>query len=258
MILAVDMGNTQTAIGLFCDDQLLSSWHMPTDRAHTKDEIHVRLLGFFRMYGHDLSSVEAIAFAGVVPQLVREWEAVAAQIDAEFLAVGRDTAAVTPIVADNPSEVGADRIANSVAAAAFHGAPAIVVDFGTATNIDVVNADGAYIGGAIAPGLRISMDALTARAARLASVPLEAPAHAIGRNTVEAVQNGLVVGTAAMAEGLVTRIKAELGAPDATVIATGGLAGIVAECTDLFDAIDGQLTLRGIREIHRRLHAGEL
>ena len=253
MVLAVDMGNTQTALGLFDGEALVHSWRMPTDRTFTKDEINVRLQGYFRMYGLDLACVDTIAFAGVVPQLTREWEGVASQLGAAFLAVGRDTARATSIKADNPAEVGADRIAHAVAAAAFYGAPAIVVDFGTATNIDVVDETGAYVGGAIAPGVRISMDALVARAAQLASVPLEAPTRAIGRNTIEAVQNGLVVGTAAMAEGLVARIKAELGAPDAYVIATGGLAGIVAQSTDAFDAVDPTLTLRGIREIYRRM-----
>lgn len=253
MVLAVDMGNTQTALGLFDGEELIYSWRMPTDRTFTKDEINVRLQGYFRMYGLDLSCVGTIAFAGVVPQLTREWEGVARQLGAAFLAVGRDTARVTAIKADNPAEVGADRVANAVAAAAFYGSPAIVVDFGTATNIDVVDASGSYIGGAIAPGIRISMDALVARAAQLASVPLEAPAHAIGSNTIEAVQNGIVVGAAAMAEGLVARIKAELEAPGAYVIATGGLASVVARSTDAFDAVDPTLTLRGIQEIYRRM-----
>lgn len=256
MVLAVDMGNTQTALGLFDGSELVHSWRMPTDRTFTKDEINVRLQGYFRMYGLDLACVDAIAFAGVVPQLTREWEGVARQLGSAFLAVGRDTAAVTSVKADNPLEVGADRIANAVAAAAFYGSPAIVVDFGTATNIDVVDAQGSYIGGTIAPGIRISMDALVARAAQLGSVSLEAPDHIIGRNTIEAVQNGIVAGTACMAEGLVARIKAELGAPDARVIATGGLAGTVAQATDAFDIVDPLLTLRGICEIHRRMTEG--
>lgn len=253
MLLAIDMGNTQTALGLFDGDELTRSWRMPTDRSFTGDEVHVRLLGYFHMYGLDLSCVDAVAFAGVVPQLSRAWHMVAERLGADTVTVGPETAAVTRVRAANPSEVGADRIANATAAEKHYGAPSIVVDFGTATNIDVVDPDGYYIGGAIAPGIRISMDALTARAARLASVPLEAPAHAIGRNTVEAVQCGAVVGAAAMAEGLVARIKAELGAPEATVIATGGLAGVVAGSTKLFDVVDQQLTLKGIQEIYRRM-----
>ena len=202
MLLAIDMGNTQTAMGLFDGDELVQSWRMPTDRSYTADEIHVRLMGFFKMYGLSLDAVDAVAFAGVVPQLSREWHAVA------------------------------DRIA---------------------TNIDVIDEDGYYIGGAIAPGIRISMDALAARAAKLASVPLEAPEHAIGRDTEECIKVGAVTGAAAMAEGLVARMKRELGREDATVIATGGLASIVADSTDAFDVVDGQLTIKGICEIYRRM-----
>lgn len=254
MLLAIDMGNTQTALGLFDGDELVRSWRMPTDRSFTADEIHVRLLGFFQMYGLSLDVVDAIAFAGVVPQLSREWHAVAERIAATAVVVGPQTAAATKLRAARPEQVGADRIANAVAAERFYGAPAIVVDFGTATNIDVIDDEGYYIGGAIAPGIRISMDALTARAAKLASVPLETPEHSIGRDTVECVQVGAVVGAAAMAEGLVARIKRELGAPKATVIATGGLAGVVAGSTDVFDVIDGQLTIKGICEIYRRMN----
>ena len=253
MLLAIDMGNTQTALGLFDGTTLVHSWRMPTDRSFTADELHVRLLGYLRLYNLTFTCIDAIAFAGVVPQLSREWAQAARRITARTVAVGRDTAAVTKIDAPNPSEVGADRIANAVAAAKFYGAPSIVVDFGTATNIDVVNADGAYIGGAIAPGLRISMDALVARAARIASIPLDVPEYAIGRTTTEAVQSGAILGTAAMAEGLVARIRYELGAPRARVIATGGLAGIVADATNVFDVVDQQLTLKGIAEIARRM-----
>ena len=163
MLLAIDMGNTQTALGLFEGDELRLSWRMPTDRSFTADELHVRLLGYFRMYGMTLDCVDAVAFAGVVPELSRAWRRVAERIAASIVTVGRETAAVTRVRAENPAEVGADRVANATAAATFYGAPAIVVDFGTATNIDVVDAEGYYIGGAIAPGLRISMDALTAR-----------------------------------------------------------------------------------------------
>lgn len=255
MLLAIDMGNTQTALGLFNGGELVESWRMPTDRSFTQDELHVRLLGYFRMRELALSVVDAMAFAGVVPQLQRAWRGVAEQLDVSFVQVGRETAAVTNVDAPNPAEVGADRIANAVAAAELYGAPSIVVDFGTATNLDVIDARGFYIGGAIAPGIRISLDALTARAAKLASVPFEAPEHAIGRNTMEAVQSGSVIGAAAMAEGLVARIKRELGpaGESATVIATGGLAGVVAGSTDVFDCVDKQLTLKGIQLIWQRM-----
>lgn len=255
MLLAIDMGNTQTALGLFDGNALVHAWRMPTDHTHTMDELHVRLVGYFEKDGLDIGCVDAMAFCGVVPQLTRAWKRVAEVLDTPMITVGADTAAVTRIKAPNPAEVGADRIANATAAAAFYAAPSIVVDFGTATNIDVVDAEGFYIGGTISPGLRISMDALTAQAARLASVPLEAPGHTIGCTTIEAVQSGAVVGAAAMAEGLVERIRTELGAPDALVVATGGLAGVVATATDVFDVVDQQLTLKGICEIYRRMQA---
>lgn len=255
MLLAIDMGNTQTALGLFDENDLVHSWRMPTDRSLTADEIHVRLLGFFQMYGLDLSCVDAIAFAGVVPELSRAWHTMADRLTSSAIIVGPQTAAATKLRAARPEQVGADRIANAVAAETFYGAPAIVVDFGTATNIDVIDDEGFYIGGAIAPGIRISMDALTTRASKLASVPLECPERNIGRDTVECVQVGTVVGSAAMAEGLVARIKEELGEPTATVIATGGLAPIVASATDLFDVVDSQLTIKGIHEIWKRMQA---
>lgn len=253
MLLAIDMGNTQTVLGLFNGEELIHAWRMPTDRTLTKDEVHLRLLGYFQKDGLDLGCVDAIAFAGVVPQLVRAWRGVAEALNVDVVVVGAETAPVTSVNAENPNEVGADRIANATAAALLYGAPSIVVDFGTATNIDVVDANGAYIGGCIAPGIRLSLDALTSRAAKLASVPLEAPAQTIGRNTVQAVQSGAVVGAAAMAEGLVARIKHELQAPDAPIIATGGLAGVVATATNVFDAVDPMLTIKGICEIYRRM-----
>ena len=257
MLLAVDMGNTQTALGLFDGGELVHSWRMPTDRTFTADELHVRLLGYLRVYDLRLDCIDAIAFAGVVPQLTREWRAVARRITQNVVAVGPQTAEVVRVDAPHPAEVGADRIANAVAAEELYGAPSIVVDFGTATNIDVVDERGYYIGGAIAPGLRISMDALVARAARIASIPLETPARAIGRDTTEAVQSGAVLGTAAMVEGRVARLRRELGAPEARVIATGGLASVVADSTDVFDVIDQQLTLKGIAEIARRVRDRE-
>lgn len=255
MLLAVDMGNTQTALGLFDGDDLVHSWRMPTDRTFTADEVHMRLEGYFRMSNLDLSQVKAIAFAGVVPELSREWHAVAARLTATAVVVGTQTAQATKLRVANPSEVGADRIANAVAAEAFYGAPAIVVDFGTATNIDVVDASGSYRGGCIAPGLMLSASALFEKAAKLSSIPIEVPPAPIGDTTEHALQSGLVLGAAAQAEGLVARIKAQLAREqdaekiDCPVIATGGLGGVVGQATDVFDAVDVDLTLRGIWRI---------
>ena len=250
MLLAIDMGNTQTAMGLFDGDELVQSWRMPTDRSYTADEIHVRLMGFFKMYGLSLDAVDAIAFAGVVPQLSREWHAVADRIAADAIVIGPQTAAVTKLRAARPQAVGADRIANAVAAYELYGGPCITIDFGTATSFGVISKRGEFLGGAICPGIKLAADA---RAAKLAIVPLEAPEHAIGRDTEECIKVGAVTGAAAMAEGLVARMKRELGREDATVIATGGLASIVADSTDAFDVVDGQLTIKGICEIYRRM-----
>ena len=271
MLLSIDIGNTQTALGLFDEKgTTVATWHMPTDHSFTSDEIQVRLLGYFYMKGLDISCVSSMALAGVVPQIRREWRQVIKQfVGDNYIIVGEKTQPVIKADVPDITQVGSDRLANAVAAETFYGAPAIVVDFGTATNIDVVRADGAYIGGAIAPGIKISFDALTQRAAKLSSIPLEAPQAAIGVDTCQALQSGTVMGAAAMAEGLVTRIKTELNAinreflqldpadpvPTPKILATGGLAPLVAQCTDVFDTIDGQLTLKGICEIYRRMHA---
>lgn len=255
MFLAIDVGNTQTTLGLLEGGEVRRRWRLKTDRNDTADELHARLLSFLAVRGLALDAIEVAAIASVVPILTDMWRiALEDALGSEPYVVRGSRDCCMSIDMPYPEQVGADRIANAVEARDTYGAPAIVVDFGTATNIDVVDGRGAYIGGAIAPGIRISMDALTARAAKLASVPLEAPDHAIGRNTLECVQAGAVMGAAAMAEGLVARIRAELpGGAGARVIATGGLAGIVAGCTDLFDAVDQQLTLKGIQIIWQRM-----
>ena len=245
MFLAIDVGNTQTTLGLFGEDGALAhGWRMATDASDTSDALHARLFSYFAKDGLELGAVAEAGEASVVPALARSWRR------------GHDPLVVRAvhdcgieIAMPLPEQVGADRIANAVAARSTYGAPVIVVDFGTATNIDVVDASGAYRGGAISPCLMLSAGALFSRAARLASFPIEAPARTLGDTTETAMQSGLVVGAAAQAEGLVARIKAELGEPDATVVGTGGLARTVSAATDLFDAIDPALTLRGIREI---------
>lgn len=251
MFVSIDVGNTQTTIGLYDGaGEARRGWRMATNRLDTSDELRERLSGYFQMDGEDLAAVDDAAVACVVPVLARAWFRCLQRV------LGHDPLLVTPgttagmrtSLAD-PSTVGADRLANAVAAIRTYGAPVIVVDFGTATNIDVVDATGTYRGGAISPGLMVSADALFSRAAKLASTPVEPPAHACGESTTEAIQSGLVIGAAAQAEGLVARMKAELGIDAAPVIGTGGLARTVSRATDLFDAIDDGLTLRGIREI---------
>ncbi len=251
MFLSIDVGNTQTTIGLFSrKGDAVHSWRMPSQHADTADTLRARLFGFFTMDGFELGEVTSAGVASVVPTLTRAWQVTLTTIlDGEPLMVAPGNSYGMPIDMPNPETVGADRIANAIAAIKTYGAPVIVVDFGTATNIDVVDQAGAYRGGAISPGLMLSAGALFSKAAKLASIPVVAPAHALGNSTETAIQSGLVIGAAAQAEGLVGRIKAELGAPDATVVGTGGLASTVAQATDLFDAVDPNLTLRGIRDI---------
>lgn len=251
MFLSIDVGNTQTTIGLFADDGAFDhGWRLATDRADTSDALRERLYGYFTMDGRDLKSVTDAAIASVVPVLSRAWfRCMQKTLGCDPMLIGPETPHIIPVDMPSPTTVGADRIANAVAAIRTYGAPVIVVDFGTATNIDVVDRKGSFRGGTIAPGIMSSANALFSRAAKLSSVPIKAPAHALGDTTETAVQSGLVIGAAAQAEGLVRRIKAELGIEDAPVIATGGLARTVSEATDLFTAIDSDLTLRGIRQI---------
>src|SRR5215208_2572727 len=206
MLLAIDVGNTQTVFGLFDGDRLTEQFRVATDRAHTGDELAVMLRAFV-----DLEALEGIVLSSTVPQLVREYEAFAERwAGAELLVLGPGVSTGVPIRYDDPREVGPDRIANSVAARERYGAPAIVVDFGTSTNFDVVNPAGEYVGGVLAPGVEISLDALFGRAARLTKVPLVAPERVVGKTTTGGLQSGLVYGFASLVDGMVGRIREEL------------------------------------------------
>src|SRR6187551_2950449 len=216
MLLAVDVGNTQTALGLYDDGTLADNWRLATERTSTADELGVLLGGLL-----DFESVDGICLASTVPVLIREWEALAAKwAHAPLLVVGPGVRTGIPIRYDDPREVGPDRIANAVAARERYGAPVIVVDFGTSTNFDIVSRDGDYVGGVLAPGIEISMDALFTRAARLLKVPFEAPERVIGKTTTAGLQSGLVYGFAGQVDGIATRVREELEAPDAPVVAT--------------------------------------
>ena len=262
MFLSVDVGNTQTTLGLFDEKGVvLRQWRMATDRTDTADQLHERLYGYFQMFGLTLDVVDYVAIASVVPILAQSWQRMVRNgLGAEPLMVDATRDCGIAINMPNPREVGADRIANALAAVATYGAPVIVVDFGTATNIDVVDATGAFRGGAIMPGLLLSANSLFSRAAKLSSVPLVVPPHALGNSTETAVQSGIVIGAATQIEGLVERIQRELAAegpnvPRATVVGTGGYAETIAEATDIFDALDPDITIRGIYQIYR--HAVE-
>lgn len=224
MLLTIDVGNTQTTLGLFSQGGVCQrQWRMATDRTDTADELHERLFGYFLMFGLTLGSVTDVAISSVVPILTQEWQYMMANVlnaeDVLLVDASRDCGIVVDM--PDPHQVGADRIANAVAALETYGPSTIVVDFGTATNVDVVDARGAFRGGVIMPGLLLSANSLFSRAAKLSSVPLVAPDHALGETTETAVQSGIVIGAAAAAEGLVARIREELGEPDATVVGTG-------------------------------------
>ena len=243
MLLAVDVGNTQTVLGLYDAERLVDTWRLATERTRTGDELGVLLGGLL-----DPESVDGVCLSTTVPSIVREWERLAARwADARLLVVGPGVKTGIPIRYDDPREVGPDRIVNAVAAKARYGAPAIVVDFGTSTNFDVVSPEGEYVGGVLAPGIEISMEALFARAARLVNVDFVAPATVIGKTTVGGLQSGLVYGFAGQVDGIVARIREELQAPQARAIATGGLAEVVAPHSAVIERVDPFLTLEGLR-----------
>ena len=247
MLLAVDVGNTQTVFGLFEGDELREHWRTATERNRSGDELGA-------LYGNflDFESVDGVALASTVPQLHRAYEELAKDYArAELLELGPGVKTGVPIRYDDPREVGPDRIANAVAAVERYGAPCIVVDFGTSTNFDVVSAAGEYVGGVLAPGIEISMDALFERAARLFKVDFVEPESAIGKNTGASLQSGLVYGFAGQVDGIVERIRAELG-DDAQVVATGGLAELIAPHSKTIDRVDPYLTLQGLRLIWAR------
>ena len=242
MLLAVDVGNTQTVLGLYEDAALTDHWRVATDRTRTGDELAVLLGGLL-----DPDVVDGICLSTTVPSISREWEGLAARwADAPLLVVGPGVKTGIPIRYDDPREVGPDRIVNAVAARHRYGAPAIVVDFGTSTNFDVVSSQGEYVGGVLAPGIEISMEALFARAARLVDVDFAAPPSVIGKTTVGGLQSGLVYGFAGQVDGIVGRIRGELEAPAAPVVATGGLAELIAPHSAVIEHVDPFLTLEGL------------
>ena len=246
-LLAIDVGNTQTGFGLFEVAELREHWRVATERNRSGDELGA-LFGNFL----DLSAVEGVAVASTVPQLHRAYEDFAKEYArAELLEVGPGVKTGVPVRYDDPREVGPDRIANAVGAVERYGAPCIVVDFGTSTNFDVVSPAGEYVGGVLAPGIEVSMEALAARAARLFRIDFAAPETVIAKNTASSLQSGLVYGFAGQVDGIVERIRGELGV-EAQTVATGGLADLIAPHARTLDQIDPFLTLEGVRLIWER------
>jgi type III pantothenate kinase len=248
MLLAIDVGNTQTVLGLFDGLELRERYRLGTNPAQTADELAVLLRSLV-----DLETLDGAVVCSSVPQLVREYEAFAERwAGVDLLVLGPGVSTGMPIRYDDPREVGPDRIANAVAARERHGAPSVVVDFGTSTNFDVVSEAGEFAGGVLAPGVEVSMDALFARAARLPKVPFTAPERVISQTTVAALQSGLVYGFAGQVDAIVERIREELGAPEAPVVATGGLSELIAPHSKTITSVDPELTLQGLRIVWDR------
>ncbi len=260
MLLAVDIGNTNIVLGIFVGDRLTESWRLATLRARTADELRVIVRALFAERGLNMTEVSGVVLSSVVPPLTATMIAmVRGAFDRDPLAVDAGNVGL-PIEYHAPSDVGADRLVNAVAAlAAFGGAgrPIIVVDFGTATTFDVISADGRYVGGVICPGVEISADALFQRAARLPRVDVRRPDEVIGTSTVASMQSGLYFGYVAMVEGIVGRLRSALAdGPPAVCVATGGLAGTIAGETAAIDHVDANLTLHGLRLVWQRAGAG--
>jgi len=241
VLLAIDVGNTQTVFGLYDGDRLTEHWRIFTDVQRTGDELGVFLRGFL-----DTDSLDGICLSTTVPLLLRSYEELSERLGVELLAVGPGARTGIAVRYDDPREVGPDRIVNAVAARERYGAPCIVVDFGTSTNFDVVSPEGEYVGGVLAPGVEVSMDALFARAARLFKVDFVEPPTVIAKNTAASLQSGLVYGFAGQVDAIVGRIRGELGA-DAPAIATGGLADLIVPHTSTIERVDPWLTLEGLR-----------
>jgi type III pantothenate kinase len=247
-LLAADIGNSHTQLGLLVDGEVTADWRVATDERRTSDEWGALLRG---LLGGSFDDVDGVAVCATVPAVLHEWRDMLAKAfaDVPSLVVEPGVRTGVPVLMDNPREVGTDRIINALAAVQEYGGPAIVVDFGgTATTFDVVNARGQYVGGAISPGIEISLEALGRRGAQLRKVELQRPRTVIAKNTVEALQSGMLFGVASQVEGIVERMIAELGesADDVTVVATGHLAGLVLEECRCFTHHAPWLTLRGL------------
>ena len=249
MLLAVDVGNTNTVLGLFEGPTLQHSWRVKTDPRATADEMAL----IFRGLLTEAPTITGIALCSTVPAVLHEMRAMMSRYydHVPHVIVEPGTKTGVPLLTDNPKEVGADRIVNTLAAHHLFGGPAIVVDFGTSTNLDVVSSKGEFLGGALAPGIEISLDALASRAAQLRKVELVRPRSVIGKNTVEALQSGAVYGFAGQVDGLVDRITAELGGVTA-VVATGGLAAVVLAESRTITHHEPDLTLIGLDLIYTK------
>jgi type III pantothenate kinase len=251
MLLAVDVGNTQTHLGAFDGERLVEHWRFQTRAGATGDELAERIAGMLALSGIGLADLSAVCVSSVVPPLGTQYEQLTERYtSASCLAIGPGVKTGMPIRIDNPLEVGADRLVNAVAAYERFKTACVVVDFGTGINFDAVSEAGEYLGGAIAPGVEISLTALVERAARIGRIDLEEPETAIGRSSRAAIQSGVIFGFAGLIDGVVRRIEDELD--QVQLLATGGLAAVIVPFTETIDEVDEMLTLKGLRLIHER------
>ncbi len=257
MLLAIDVGNTNSVIALCDGDKTIAQWRTSTSSVRTADEYAVWLSQLMTMAGHALTEVNDCIISNVVPQSLFHFRNLSRRyFGCEPFVVGPHNIPGVEVRIPKPSEAGADRLVNAVGAYAAHGGPLIVVDSGTATNFDIVGADGGFEGGIIAPGINLSMQALHEAAARLPRIAIERPSSVIGTDTVGAMQSGVFWGYISLIEGLVERIKNEYPQP-IKVVATGGIAALFDGATDCIDIFDSELTIRGLLEIHRRIKVSE-
>jgi type III pantothenate kinase len=252
VLLTIDVGNTQTHVGAFDGAELLEHWRFSTDREATGDQLATMIHELLALRGIGFDQIDGEAISSVVPALVSEYRQMFERyLDREALIVGPGTKTGMPIRLENPHELGPDRLVNAVAGYARCGDACVVVDFGTAINYDVVSSKGEYLGGIIGPGIEISMEALTSRAARLTKVDIRPPRALIGKTTESAVQSGIVYGFAAQVDGICRRLRSELG-EETTTIATGGLASVIVDFAESIDVVDDLLTLKGLQLIYER------
>lgn len=250
MLLTLDISNTSIKAGVFRGDELLANWRLATERQKLTDDYAMLLLGLLQASGLSASEIDGVSLSCVVPPLRSVFDELARKyLHLAPLIVGPGIKTGVKLAVDNPREVGADRVVNSLATHRLYGGPAIAIAFGTATVFDCISVQGEYLGGAIAPGVVTALESLTRSAAQLFQVELVRPPKAIGKNTVHTMQSGIVLGFAGLVEGLVKRLKSELG-DKAKVIATGGLADVIAPATDVIDVVDQQLTLKGLKLIY--------